>query len=98
MIGNLSVKDRYHVLRDRPVPPMGLDDDPLEQIIRDVDGPALDPLGGACVDSLCLPRRRPPAPRRAGRLDVALVELAVGLVRLDGWRIKRRSLQQTGYP
>ena len=59
MIWNLAVKDRDDVFADRPVPPVGLDDDSLEQVVRDVDRPALDALPHAGICRLRLPGGSP---------------------------------------
>jgi hypothetical protein len=51
MIRDVAFEQEDAVIGDGQVATMGLDDDPLEQIVRDVDGPALDPLrgpGGRC--------------------------------------------------
>ena len=50
VVGDLAFEDAGDVLADRPVAAVGLDEDPLEQVIGQVDRPAPDPLGGAGVD------------------------------------------------
>ncbi len=97
MVRDLPVEDAGDVLADRPVAAVGLDQDPLEQVVREVDRPSLDPLRRTGVGGPGrLPRRAPLAP---GGRDFGLGELvALGDVlpfRVGGgaWLRRRRPLQ-----
>ena len=62
VIGDLTVEDGGDVFADRPVAAVGLDEDPLEEVVGQVDGPALDLPGGAGVGGLRASSAGPPAP------------------------------------
>jgi hypothetical protein len=63
IVWNLALEDAGDIFADGPVAAVGLDQDPLEQVVGQVDGPAFDAPGRSCIDGPGLPRRRPPAPR-----------------------------------
>lgn len=45
MVRDVPLQEQADVIADRDIPPVGLDDDPFEQVVGDVDRPALDPPG-----------------------------------------------------
>jgi hypothetical protein len=93
-VGGLSVEDGGHVLGDRPVAAVGLDQDPLEEVVGQVDGPALDPPGGLGVGGTGLLRRRPPVPAGADFHLGGVVALGDVLpVRVGCGPMRRRPLQ-----
>lgn len=102
VVRDLALQDRCHVFADRPVATVRLHQDPLEQVVRQVDRPPLDPLGRAGVDRPRFPRCSPPAPRRAGRLDVRRLAQPrrLGPLRVDRRRRvrRRRPLQDPRQP
>lgn len=81
MVGDLPFQDRHHVFRDGPLATMGVDDDPFEQVVGDVDGPSLDPFGGSGLGGSRFLRCRPPALCRGGFFARSVNVVGVGLVR-----------------
>ena len=51
MVRNLTIEDAGDVFTYRSIPAMSLDQDPLKKIVRQVDRPSHDPLGGSLLAS-----------------------------------------------